>query len=129
MSCRHLHEALQLAVEQRFTQEYDDTQTEKPWYGRRAALGTGLGFTAKLNEFPETETAGKSFVPNRGRNRVKYGTFDQNSAEGCVQGRLQPAASTVNPGGTQAAGKKEPLIPSDAQIPPVTTLQDQTLQR
>ncbi|XP_056908246.1 leucine-rich repeat and IQ domain-containing protein 1 isoform X2 [Takifugu flavidus] len=94
ISCRHLHEASQLAVEQRFTHEYDDTETEKHW----------------------------------GRNRVKYGTFDQNSAESCIQDRLQPAASMVNPGSTQAAGKKENMIPSNADIPPVTNLQDQTLQ-
>eukprot|EP00066_Takifugu_rubripes_P016760 XP_011606026.1 PREDICTED: leucine-rich repeat and IQ domain-containing protein 1 [Takifugu rubripes] len=94
ISCRHLHEASQLAVEQRFTHEYDDTETEKHW----------------------------------GRNRVKYGTFDQNSAESCIQDRLQPAASMVNPGSTQAAGKKENMIPSNAEIPPVTNLQDQTLQ-
>lgn len=129
ISCRHLHEASELAVEQRFTHEYDDTETEKHWYGRRAALGTDFSFTAKLNEFPEMETAGKSFVPNRGRNRVKYRTFDQNSAEGCIQDRLQPAVSMVNPGSTQAAGKKENMIPSNAEIPPVTNLQDQTLQR
>lgn len=129
ISCRHLQEALELAVEQRLTQEYDDAEAEKHWYGRGAALGTDFSFTAKLNEFPEMETAGKSFVPNRGRNRVKYGTFDQDSAEGCIQDRLQPAVSMVNPGSTQAAGKEESMIPSNAEIPPVTHLQDQTLQR
>lgn len=129
ISCRHLHESLQLAMEQRCTHEYDDADAEKHWYGRRAALGTDFGFTAKLNEFPEMESAGKSFVPNRGRNRVNYRTFDQNSAESCIQDRFQPAVSMVNPGGVQAAGKRENMIPSNAEIPPVTNLQAQTLQR
>lgn len=115
-------------MEQRFTHEYDDAEAEKHWYGRGAALGTDLSFTAKLNEFPEMESAGKSFVPNRGRNRVKYGTFDQSSAEGCIQDRLQPA-SMVDPGSTQAAGNRENTVPSNAETPPVTNLQEQTLLR
>lgn len=128
ISCRHLKEALQLAVEQRFTHEYDDTEAEKHWYGRRAALGTRCRFTAKLNEFPEMETAGKSFVPSRGRNGVNCRTSDQNSAESCIQGRRQPAVSVVNPGSARTAGRRENMIPSN-ELPPVTNLHGQTLRR
>lgn len=129
ISCRHLTEALQLAVQQRFAHEYDDAETEEHWYARRAALGTAFSFTAKLNEFPEMQPSGKSFVPNRRRNRVNYSTFDQNSAESRIQDRLQPAASVVNGGGAQAAVKKEGMIPPHAEVPPVTNHQDQALQR
>lgn len=129
ISCRHLSEALQLAVQQRFAHEYDDTEAEKHWYARQTALGTDFPFTAKLNEFPEMQAAGKSFVPNRGRNRVNYSTFDQNSAESCIQDRLQPAVSVVNGGGAQAAAKKEEMIPPNAEIPPVTNHRDHALHR
>lgn len=76
--------------------------------------------------------AGKSFVPTRGRNRVNYSTFDQNSSESCIQDRLRPAVSVLNEGAAgdaQAAMKKEEKIPPDAESPPVTNHQDQTLQR
>lgn len=129
LSCRHLHEASQLATRQRFAHEYDDAETEKHWYARRTALGTAFAFTAKLCEFPEMQAAGKSFVPNRGRNRVNYSTFDQNSAESCVQDRLQPALSLGYGGGAQAALKKGETIPTNADIPPVTNHQDQALRR
>lgn len=129
ISCRHLAEALQLAVQQRFAHEYDDSETEKHWYARQAALGTAFAFTAKLHEFPEMQAAGKSFVPNRGRNRVNYSTFDQNSAESCIQDGPQPAVSVVNGGGAQAAVKKQEMIPPNAEVPPVTNHQDQALQR
>lgn len=129
ISCRHLSEALQLAVEQRFAHEYDDRETEKHWYAHQAALGTDFTFTAKLNEFPEMESAGKSFVPNRGRNRVNYRTFDQNSAESYIQDGLQPAVSMVNQGSPQTTGKKEKIILFKPEVPPVTNHQHQALQK
>lgn len=129
ISCRHLREAFQLAVQQRFAHEYDDTETEKHWCARQTALGTAFSFTAKLNEFPEMQAAGKSFVPNRGRNRVNYSTFDQNSAESRIQDQLQPAASGLNGGGAQAAVEKAETLPPNAAVPPVTNHQDQALQR
>lgn len=58
ISCRHLSEAFELAVQQRFAHEYDDTETEKHWYARQTALGTAFSFTAKPNEFPERQAAG-----------------------------------------------------------------------
>lgn len=117
MSCRHLREALHLAVQQRLAHEYDDTEAEEHWCARPTALGTASSFTAKRNEFPEMQAAGKSFVPSRGRNRVNDSTFVQPSAESRVQDGLQPAGGVVDGGGAQA------------ETPPVTTHQDQALQR
>lgn len=129
LSCRHLNEASLLAVQQRFAHEYDDAETGKRWYARQTALGAASSFTPKLREFPEMQAAGKSLVPNRGRNRVNYGTFDQNSAESRVQDRLRPAVSLGSGGGARAAVNKGERIPTAAHVAPATSRQDQALRR